>query len=112
MTDTKGFDSKNKFEIKYIFTNKVLLAETIDAPCGWPKKKQFNNTLIEMSVDADEDRMSFSEHSDDEDTSDESKASSYRPERKSYPPQTFRQAELNDLGRKLDSVYWSLFLRL
>jgi len=71
MTETKGYNSKNRSQIRYMYTNKVIPATLIQTNCGRSKEFFSNNCEAQVSDKDSDMELSAGEDSSsgDEDSS-------------------------------------------
>jgi len=91
LTITKGFNSKNKNKINYIYPSNVMPASFIETNSGCPKKSISD---IEEAMDVDDD-FSTSSSKESEESHEESSASDQDYKKTKGVPQRFNQDELN-----------------
>lgn len=109
LTDTRGFNAKNRMNIKYIYTSKVVPAVPIPTKSGRPKNSCKADNSVEREVLGIEDKekveIKKSEKvltdSDSEMEWDRTSTSSEEHETKNTLSQNWSQDELSDLGREL-----------
>jgi len=109
LTDTRGFNARNRIKIKYVYTSKVIPAVPIPTKSGRPKKSCKADNSVERGVVETENKekveIEKSEEvladSDSEMEWERSFTSDEEHETKNTLPQKFSQDELSDLGREL-----------